>query len=415
VSVIYLSPGTGGLTTERHEERVFEREVNVFTYNAVGLPDLSADDYQESGNPLGPALGALMKTSRLGKVAQKYQALRAMAASRVDEARKALLANVVETYLILADDEQTALKAMVSRPEGEEVRAMISVAEQLSQSRGRAFSGCYVATLTPFDAADRLDEGVLRAHVEWLVEHGAQGLCPAGTTGEFLYLSADEKQRIVRETVRAAAGQAPVIAGVWGLREAETLTLARAAEDAGAQGVFLPPPIYYPANDAAVFAHYAAVHAATSLPVFAYNIPQYAANEVSLACLERLFAEGIIAGAKDSTGKAERVGALVERFGARGTIFAASDGFASEGRRLGADGFISAIANVAPALFAQLWAGDDSLQPRVDSLRTALKQVGSIPALKHLLARRGFAFGDARIPYSALTAEQRSMLDALEL
>jgi len=286
--------------------------------------------------------------------------------------------------------------------------------EQLLGDSKTEFQGCFVATLTPFDAVDRLDEGVLRAHVEWLVEHGVQGLCPAGTTGEFLYLSLDEKRRIVAETVKAAAGRAPVIAGVWGLRESEILTLAKAAEDAGAQGVFLPPPIYYPANDTAVFSYYSAVHAATTVPVFAYNIPQYAANEVSLACLERLFDAGIIAGAKDSTGKAERVGALVERFGARGVIFAASDGFASEGRRLGADGFISAIANIAPAMFARLWAGDDSLQPRVDALRTALKQVGSIPALKHLLTRQGFPFGDARIPCSALTAEQQAALDGLE-
>lgn len=276
------------------------------------------------------------------------------------------------------------------------------------------FHGCYVATLTPFNAVDALDEGVVKAHAQWLVERGVEGLCPAGTTGEFLYLSLDEKRRIIEATVQAVAGRVPVIAGVWGLRESEMLTLARAAQDAGAQGVFLPPPIYYPANDDAVFAHYAAVHAATDLPVFAYNIPQYAANEVSLGCLERLFSEGIIAGAKDSTGKAERVGALVERFGARGVVFAASDGFASEGRRLGADGFISAIANAAPDLFARLWAGDESLQSRVYALRNALKQVGSIPALKHLLTRQGFPFGDARLPYSSLTAQQQSLLNALK-
>ena len=276
-----------------------------------------------------------------------------------------------------------------------------------------AFDGCYVATLTPFDATDTLDTGVLRAHVEWLVENGVQGLCPAGTTGEFLYLTLDEKRAIVHHTVQAAKGRVPVIAGVWALREAEMLALATAAEESGAQGIFLPPPIYYPANDAAVFAHYSTIHAATTLPLFAYNIPQYAANEVSLACLERLFDVGALAGAKDSTGSADRVGALVERFGNRGVIFAASDGFASQGRRLGADGFISAVANVAPSLFAQLWAGDDLLQPRVDVLRTALKSVGSIPALKYLLSRQGLPFGDSRIPYSALTSDQRSMLNGL--
>ena len=277
------------------------------------------------------------------------------------------------------------------------------------------FRGCYVATLTPFDSADGLDVGAAAAHAQWLAENGAEGLCPAGTTGEFLYLTEAEKIALITAVVNAVRGRIPVIAGVWGIRTAEMTRLAQAAQDAGADGVFLPSPIYYPAGDDAVFQHYAAVHAATPLPLFAYNIPQYAANEVSFTCLERLFTEGIITGAKDSTGKADRVGELVRRFGTRGVVFAASDSFASEGRKLGADGFISAIANVAPAKFAALWAGDDSLQSDVDRLRAALKQVGSIPALKYLLGRCGFAFGEARLPGSTLSAEQKAALDALPL
>lgn len=277
------------------------------------------------------------------------------------------------------------------------------------------FRGCYVATLTPFDSADRLDVGTAAAQAQWLAENGAEGLCPAGTTGEFLYLTEAEKIALIAASVKAVEGRIPIIAGVWGIRPAEMARLAKAAEDAGADGVFLPSPIYYPASDEAVFQHYAAVHAATALPVFAYNIPQYAANEVSFACLERLFAEGIIVGAKDSTGKAERVGELVKRFGADHVVFAASDSFASEGRKLGADGFISAIANIAPAKFAALWAGDDRLQSEVDRLRAALKQVGSIPALKYLLGRCGFAFGEARLPGSTLSPAQKAALDALPL
>ena len=275
------------------------------------------------------------------------------------------------------------------------------------------FRGCYVATLTPFDTQDRLDEGVVRAHAQWLVENGIQGLCPAGTTGEFLYLSAEEKRRVVAAMVAAVDGRVPVIAGVWALRVADIETLAKAAEDTGADAVFLPPPIYYPAGEETVIAYYAAVRAATSLPVFAYNIPQYAANAISIGCLERLMADGVVVGIKDSTGSAERIGELVQRLGDSAVIFAASDSVASEGRRLGADGFISAIANVMPDLFARLWAGDDSLQSAVDRIRTALKQVGSIPALKFLLARRGFACGASRLPFSALTSQQQRLLETL--
>jgi hypothetical protein len=134
--VVYLSPGAGGLTPERHVESVFDYEVNVFSYQAVGLPDLNADDYQTIDNPLGPALSALMKTSRLGKVAQKYHSLRAMARSRIDEARKALLTNVIETYLTLEADEQVKFKELIAAPEGKEVSEMISIYEQRGIEKG---------------------------------------------------------------------------------------------------------------------------------------------------------------------------------------------------------------------------------------------------------------------------------------
>ena len=98
---VFLSPGAGGLTRERYIEETFEEEIATFSYRAVGLPDLDADDYQNKDNPLAPALSALMRTSRLGKVAQKYESLRTMARSGLDEARLALLTNVVETYLPL--------------------------------------------------------------------------------------------------------------------------------------------------------------------------------------------------------------------------------------------------------------------------------------------------------------------------
>ena len=41
---------------------MFGEAVNVFSYQAVGLPDLEADDYQALDNPHGPALSALTKT-----------------------------------------------------------------------------------------------------------------------------------------------------------------------------------------------------------------------------------------------------------------------------------------------------------------------------------------------------------------
>lgn len=68
----------------------------TFEYNVVGLPDLGADDYRASDDPLALALGAVMKPSADGALAQKWEALVAIARSDLNDARKALLATIVE-------------------------------------------------------------------------------------------------------------------------------------------------------------------------------------------------------------------------------------------------------------------------------------------------------------------------------
>jgi 4-hydroxy-tetrahydrodipicolinate synthase len=271
-------------------------------------------------------------------------------------------------------------------------------------------TGLFVATLTPFDASNRLDSGAVRDLVSFLIESGVEGLCPCGTTGEFLYLSEAEKVQVVEATVRAANGSAPVMAGVWALSENETARLARAAEDAGADAVFLPPPIYYPCSQDRIVAWYRGVKTATRLPVFAYNIPAYAANSIETSTASSLVAEGTIAGIKDSTGSEPRMTELVARLGGACRVLAASDAFAYRARQIGAHGFISALANVAPDAMRAIWDGDAELQQRVAALRTTVKECGGIAAIKELSRLRGLDLGRCRQPCSELSSEQRQRL-----
>ena len=210
--------------------------------------------------------------------------------------------------------------------------------------------GITVATLTPYDDQGRVDFGAAREHAAWLVEAGIQSLAPAGTTGEVLYLDADEKRQLIRAAVEGARGRAAVIGGIWALRPEEIRDLHAAAADAGADAVFLTTPIYYPATDESIVAFYEFAQASGPLPVYAYNIPQYAVNEITLEALDRLAAAKTVAGIKDSTGKVERLAALLERYRERLTNFGASDSMALKTREMGADGFISALANIFPRI-----------------------------------------------------------------
>src|SRR3954454_14224490 len=49
-----------------------------------------------------------------------------------------------------------------------------------------------VALLTPYDGGGGVDEAAMRAHVDWLVAAGIDGLMPCGTTGEGALLAGDE-------------------------------------------------------------------------------------------------------------------------------------------------------------------------------------------------------------------------------
>ncbi len=267
-----------------------------------------------------------------------------------------------------------------------------------------------VATLTPFDPSNRLDRGVIYDYTQFLINSGVRGLCPAGTTGEFFYLSSSEKRDVIVATVKAAAGNCPVIAGIWDRDLEEINSLARFSEECGADAVFLPPPIYYPASDATIVQYYEMVHQSTSLPVFCYNIPAYVGNAISLPALDRMVEAGAIAGIKDSTGQRDRMMDLIARYGKTITVLAASDGFASESRELGAAGFISALANIVPTIMVKVWNGDKDLQKAINALREAVKRAGGIPALKYLAGLQGNQFGESRLPFSRLSTDNVALL-----
>ena len=63
---LYIVPGTGGITHETYTETLFGENILTFNYAAIGLPELQADEYLESDNPLAPALQRVDETLRVG-------------------------------------------------------------------------------------------------------------------------------------------------------------------------------------------------------------------------------------------------------------------------------------------------------------------------------------------------------------
>jgi 4-hydroxy-tetrahydrodipicolinate synthase len=106
--------------------------------------------------------------------------------------------------------------------------------------------GSLPASLCPFRDDLSIDEDAFARHVRWLVDASAGGgvVCN-GHAGEVASLTREERRRVVEIAVREAAGQAPVVAGVYTDATAEAVQLARDAEAAGADALLVfPPPVF---------------------------------------------------------------------------------------------------------------------------------------------------------------------------
>lgn len=275
------------------------------------------------------------------------------------------------------------------------------------------WSGVFAATLTPYDGAGRVDAGVVRTLTRYLINSGLAGAAPCGTTGEFPLLTRDEKAAVNRGAGEAAGDEGRIVAGVWAATATDRAWLAREAETHGAAAVFLTTPTYYPAAASAILEWYRGARAATRLPLFAYNIPQYAANEIPLEVLDRLAGEGVIQGYKDSSPDPERLRAVVRLLKGRIAVLGGNESLFVEARDLGVDGFISGVAGVFPRTVLGVWRGEEAAVRRLSRIKDAVKRGGGVPALKFLSRLRGFAVGEAREPIPPVPAEVRAELEAL--
>lgn len=268
------------------------------------------------------------------------------------------------------------------------------------------YHGSFCALLTPFRDGG-LDERALREFVEWQVAEGTQGLVPCGTTGESPTLSHDEHDRVVSLTVEAARGRVPVMAGTGSNSTAEAIRLTRHAREAGADAALLVMPYYNKPTQEGMYAHFEAVHEATDIPLYIYNIPGRSVVDMEVGTMARLAALPRVAGVKDASNDPVRPHQL--RGALNGRAFnqlSGEDASQLAFLACGGDGTISVTANVAPRAMAEFHAAwregraGDALErhERLMPLHDALFLETSPAPVKYAAALLGLCSEEVRLP-----------------
>ncbi len=209
------------------------------------------------------------------------------------------------------------------------------------------WTGVFPAITTPFHDDGSVDETFLAEHVRWLIDRGCRGIVALGSLGEGATLTFAEKIEILEVCRDALAGRAPLVAGISGLSTAGCVQLARAAAEAGAEGLLVLPPYVYNGSWRETEAHFSAVITATDLSCMIYNNPVYGAD-LRVPEIRQLARHENVHGVKDSSGDVRRVTAQREAFGERLALFAGLDDMVVECALLGADGWVAGLVNAFP-------------------------------------------------------------------
>ena len=244
---------------------------------------------------------------------------------------------------------------------------------------------------------------------------------PVGTTGESPTLSHDEHRQVVKTCVEVAKGRVPVIAGAGSNNTEEAVGLAQFAEKAGADALLVVTPYYNKPTQRGLYAHFAAVARATSLPIIIYNIPPRSVIDMTPETMGRLAHDfKNIVGVKDATGKVERVSEQRLTCGKDFIQLSGEDASALGFNAHGGVGCISVTANVAPRLCAEFQEatlnGDKEkaleLQDRLMPLHKAIFMEPGVSGAKYALSKLGRVENVVRSPLVTVEEATAGKIDA---
>ncbi|CAD73882.1 MAG TPA: dihydrodipicolinate synthase family protein [Rhodopirellula baltica] len=276
----------------------------------------------------------------------------------------------------------------------------------------RRISGILTPNITPVDDRGRVDEDKLRGYVDWLIDHGVDGLYPNGSTGEFVRFTAEERRHIVRIVVDQAAGRVPVLAGAAEANVEETIEACNAYGDMGVRAVAIVAPFYYPISSEGVHAYYAHIARGVRVDVTLYNIPLFA-SPIEVDVVIRLAEEyPRIIGLKDSSGDLPNLMRMMAAIRPMRDDFSFLTGWDAALAPMliaGADGGTNATSGVLPELTRAIHRacadGDHKLAMELQymllPLFDAMIGLGEFPAGFRAGARaRGWDLGRGRVPLS---------------
>lgn len=283
-------------------------------------------------------------------------------------------------------------------------------------------SGVFIPAVTPFTAdTGEVDIPAFQSNLRRWFEQPIQGVVIAGTTGEAVLLDEDERLALVKAAKESLPAEVLLTVGTGMESTRATARLSKQVAEAGAQAVLVQPPAYYKGamTPEALREHYLVVAEASPIPVIVYQAPlRMSTLDFPTGLVAELSNHDNIVGIKDSRGKLDLMGELVEQCQDGFQVLAGSGALLYPAMEVGCVGGIVAVANMAPGpsgeLFHAFKAGRGSeagrLQQQIGPIHNEIVGGIGVPGVKAALDLLGYAGGSPRPPIRPLGDEGQSQV-----
>jgi 4-hydroxy-tetrahydrodipicolinate synthase len=284
-------------------------------------------------------------------------------------------------------------------------------------------SGIIAYPVTPYKGDhQQVDLDALTILIDALLESGVDAITALGSVGEAVYLEDDEWQQVAVQTVERVNGQVPVLIGIAELTTKKAVEKAVYAHQIGAQAIMVSPFSYYRLSNDEIYDHYAAISAATPLPIMVYNNPATCGVDMTPEFL--LHMVDTIANAtmiKESTGDLQRMRKLHRLSNGAVPFFNGCNYIALDALHAGASGWCTAapclIGSLPKQLVSYVQQGKVEQAKQLFEHQLPLLEFivngGLAVTVKAGLTIKGMPVGEARRPLKPLSNDNKVQLETI--
>ncbi|MEW6702363.1 MAG: dihydrodipicolinate synthase family protein [Bacteroidota bacterium] len=238
------------------------------------------------------------------------------------------------------------------------------------------------------------------------------GYVVMGSNGESVFLTRDEKLKLLETVKKNIPEEKLLIAGTGSDSIKETISLSNNAADFGADYALILTPSFYKSEmkHTSFIKYFFAIADKSKIPIIIYNVPKFTGVDIEAETVAQLAEHKNIAGIKNST---ENIRLITEMIDQAPKDFAVIVGTASvlyAALSAGAAAGILALANIAPDECVKIQKyveeGDHfsaiGLQKKMIPVNKAITGKYGVAGLKAAMDMLGYFGGEPRAPLSCL-------------